>query len=83
MLTARANIHRHKLPKLGAIVSLDRLNLTYNTVKRWIVVAYPLSNSADQRYSSGIHCVYVKPLGDRDGLEPLKMVAGHWCNELE
>lgn len=83
MLTPIANVHRHKLPRAGAIVSLERLNLTYSTVRRWIVVGYPLSNSPDQRYSRGIHCVYVKPLGDRDGLAPFKMVAGHWCDELE
>ena len=82
MLTPVANVHHHKLPRPGALVSLDRLNRNTMHGVRYIVVAYPLSDSPDQRNARGIHTVYLQRLGGDYGCKPLQ-VAGHWCDEID
>lgn len=77
MLTPIANIHRSKLPPPGAIVRLPGLaNIGFEG--RWIVTAFPLSNSPDQRYASGIHMVHLAKLGRPD---VTARVSGFWCDE--
>lgn len=69
MLSSLANVHHSILPKLGEIgyVVIRRNRFGDNEYllgrkEKWQVVAFPLSDSADQRYSRGIHMVYVQSL---------------------
>lgn len=76
MLTPRGNVHGSKLPRLGAvghIVGLRRVNPR----RRCIVVAYPLTDSADYRYSIGIHTVYVRFLDSGE----IQRFSGIWFQE--
>jgi hypothetical protein len=86
MLTPRANIHRSKLPRLGAIVTVQIRPLSpalnvwghqKDRYRRYIVEAFPLSDSADLRYSRGIHTVYLRALDNGERAR----VSGHWCVE--
>lgn len=70
MLSPVANVHHSVLPKLGEIGHVilrrnrfgDHEYLLGKRKEKWQVVAFPLSDSADQRYSRGIHTVYVQSL---------------------
>lgn len=69
MLTSRANVHRSKLPKIGAIGKLimgyNRWNEPkyYKDIKsRWVVIGYNVCDSANYRYSHGIHLAYFQSL---------------------
>lgn len=53
------NIHHSKLPELGAIGHIVGLS-TADLCRRCIVIAFPLTDSADYRYSIGIHTVFVR-----------------------
>ena len=76
MLTSIANIHRHQLPNPGEIVNVNGLRSHgFNPSDRWIVESFPLSDSADQRYSRGIHTVTVRRL--RDGRSA--RISGFYC----
>ena len=85
MLTPSANIHHSKLPSLGSIVTMPGLGWVTRpkprngryTFRRFIVESFPLCDSADSRYSRGIHTVNVRSLDDGR----LFNVAGHWCEE--
>lgn len=55
----RQNLHRSKLPKPGAAGRIVGLS-TVNPRRKCIVVAYPLCDSADYRFSVGIHTVFVR-----------------------
>jgi hypothetical protein len=55
----RQNVHHSKLPKPGAVGHIVGLS-TVNPRRRCIVVAYPLTDSANYRYSIGIHTVFVR-----------------------
>lgn len=80
MLTPIANIHGHRLPRPGAIVVVkDRPLGQGRRYRRFIVESYPLSDSADQRYSRGIHTCTIRALdnGRRH------RVSGFYCEELE
>lgn len=55
----RQNVHHSKLPKPGVIGCIVGLS-TVDPRRRCIVVAYPLTDSADYRYSIGIHTVFVR-----------------------
>jgi hypothetical protein len=55
----RQNVHHSKLPKPGAVGYIVGLS-TVNPRRRCIVTAYPLTDSADYRYSVGIHTVFVR-----------------------
>ena len=79
MLTSIANCHRYPLPKPGAIVIVKTRPLfPGNRFRRFIVESFPLSDSADQRYSRGIHTANIKAL---DNGERFK-VSGHWLEEI-
>jgi hypothetical protein len=81
MLTPIANIHHHKLPRLGEIVTLPGLRRNgINPRWRWIVESYPLSDAADQRYSRGIHTVNLRCLTHPSITRTApKRVSGFWC----
>lgn len=55
----RQNIHHSKLPKPGTIGHIVGLR-TDNNHRKCIVVAYPLTDSADYRFSIGIHTIFVR-----------------------
>ena len=55
----RQNLHHSKLPKLGTIGRINGLS-TVDPRRRCIVIAYPLTDSADYRFSVGIHTVFVR-----------------------
>lgn len=61
MLSSRTNIHRSKLPRpgaLGVIVGLHRHGI--DPGRRCIVESFPVTDSADYRYSIGIHTCTVR-----------------------
>lgn len=79
MLTARANVHRSKLPRLGAVVVVRIRPLAPgHRYRRFIVESFPLTDAADPRFSRGIHTCTLRAL---DNSERCK-VAGHWCEEV-
>ena len=66
MLTSqRQNVHYSKLPKPGAIGHIVGLS-SVNPHRKCIVVAFPLTDSPDYRYSLGIHTCWVKFLDNGD-----------------
>lgn len=78
MLTPIANVHHSRLPRPGAIVTVQIRPLQSGCrYRRFIVVAYPLSDAADQRYSCGIHTCIIQALDNGEQ----QRVAGHWCVE--
>jgi hypothetical protein len=78
VLTSRANIHRHRLPAPGAVVTVrTRRPLPGHRYRRFIVESFPLSDAADQRYSRGIHTVTLRALDNSERVR----VAGHWCGD--
>lgn len=79
MLTPIANVHRSKLPRPGAIVEVHlHRPQPGRRYRRFRVIAYPLSDAADRRYSRGIHTVHLEALDNRERVQ----VAGHYCQEL-
>lgn len=80
MLTRITNIHRHKLPRPGAIVRLVGLERNgYSPKQRWQVESFPLTDAADPRYSRGIHTVTLRALSNGRRVR----VSGIWCEEME
>ena len=59
----RQNVHHSKMPKTGAIGYIVGLS-TVNAQRKCIVSAYPLTDSADYRFSVGIHTLFVRFLDD-------------------
>lgn len=59
------NYHHSKLPGRGAIGHIVGLS-TVNPRRRCIVSHYPLCDSADYRYSIGIHTIFVRFLDNGD-----------------
>ena len=55
----RQNIHHSKLPLPGTIGHIVGLS-TVNPRRKCIVSHYPLCDSADHRFSIGIHTVFVR-----------------------
>ena len=80
MLTShRQNIHHPKLPKIGAIVSVQVRPLgPGRRWRKWIVESFPLCDSADARYSWGIHTVNLRALDNGESVR----VTGHYCEEV-
>lgn len=83
MLTTRTNIHRSKLPALGAIVTLPGLRYgrtntrgPWLTLRRFIVDAYPMCDNV-RPWSIGIHTVHLRALDNGERMQ----VAGHWCQD--
>jgi hypothetical protein len=73
----RQNIHRSKLPPLGAVGRIVGLS-TVNPRRKCIVSHYPLCDSADYRYSIGIHMVWVRFLDNGE----IAQLSGFWFEEL-
>ena len=80
MLTPAANIHGHRLPSLGAVVSVrTRALAPGRRYRRFIVESFPLFDGADMRYTRGIHTVNLRALDHGEIIR----VAGHWCRQEE
>lgn len=77
MITPRANVHRSKLPPPGVIGHIVGLS-TVNPRRKCIVSHYPLCDSADYRFSVGIHTVFVRFL---DNGETARF-SGFWFEAL-
>jgi len=88
MLTSnRQNYHHSILPALGAIghIAIDPRIIEYvpyNDIpkalkRKCIVIAYPLTDSPDYRYSRGIHTCYIQFLDNGE----IKRIAGHLFRE--
>ncbi len=61
MLTPIGNVHHSKLPRLGEIGTIHGLERWFiNPRRRCIVESFPLTDSADPRYSRGVHTVTVR-----------------------
>lgn len=55
----RQNFHHSKLPQpgsIGRIIGLDDVD----SRRKCIVIAYPLTDSSDYRFSFGIHTIFVR-----------------------
>lgn len=78
MLTPIANVHRSRLPAPGAIV-IVRIHRPApgRRYRRFRVESFGLNDSADPRYSRGIHLVALRALDNNERV----VVAGHWCEE--
>ena len=77
MLTAtRQNFHRSKLPNLGEIGTIRGLS-TVDPRRRCIVESFPLTDSADYRYSLGIHTVTVRFLDNGER----RRFSGFWFDD--
>ena len=68
----RQNFHHSILPKLGEIVTLPDLHKP----GKWIVESFNLCDSANYRYSIGIHLVNLAAIRDR---RIKTTVSGFWC----
>ncbi len=55
----RQNFHHSKLSKPGTIGHIIGLS-TVNAHRKCIVIAYPLTDSPDYRFSIGIHTLFVR-----------------------
>jgi len=65
MLTGqRQNVHRSKIPKLGAVGHITGLSAV-NPRRKCIVIAYPLCDNV-QPYSIGIHTCWIRFLDNGD-----------------
>lgn len=73
----RQNVHRSKLPPLGAVGHIVGLS-TVNPRRKCIVSHYPLCDSADYRYSIGIHTVFVRFLDNSE----IARFSGFWFKAL-
>ena len=76
--SARQNIHHSKLPKAGAIGQIIGLS-TVDHRRKCIVVAFPLTDSPDYRYSLGIHTCWVKFFDNGE----ICRFSGTWFQELD
>jgi len=76
----RQNFHHSKLPKIGAIITVNIRPLKSNeTARKFIVTSYPLNDSADPKYSLGIHTVNIEALDNRNESH---VVSGHHCETI-
>lgn len=73
----RQDIHRSKLPMPGVVGHIVGLR-TVNPRRKCIVSHYPLCDSADYRYSIGIHTVFVRYLDNGE----VARFSGFWFEEL-
>lgn len=73
----RQNTHHSKLPQPGAIGRINGLS-TVNPRRKCIVSHYPLCDSADYRYSIGIHTVWVRFLDNGE----FARFSGFWFEEV-
>lgn len=73
----RQNTHHSKLPPPGAVGRIIGLS-TVNPCRKCIVSHYPLCDSADYRYSIGIHTVWVRFLDNGEFVR----FSGFWFEEV-
>lgn len=73
----RQNVHRSKLPLPGAVGHIVGLS-TANPRRKCIVSHYPLTDSADYRFSIGIHTVFVRFLDNGE----IARFSGFWFEAL-
>lgn len=73
----RQNIHRSKLPTPGVIGHIVGLP-TVNPRRKCIISHYPLCDSADYRFSLGIHTVFVRFLDNGE----IARFSGFWFEAL-
>lgn len=74
----RQNFHHSKLPPPGAIGRIVGLS-TVHSRRQCIVIAYPLCDSADYRYSIGIHTMFVRFLDNGE----IARFSGIWFEALQ
>ncbi len=55
----RQNFHHSKLPKPGTVGRIVGLS-TVDERRKCIVIAYPVTDSADYHFSIGIHTLFVR-----------------------
>lgn len=68
----RQNFHHSKLPRSGTIGRIIGL-ASVNSHRRCMVMAYPLTDSADYHFSIGIHTIFVRFL-DNNQIERFSCV---------
>lgn len=73
----RQNIHRSKLPLPGTVGHIVGLS-AINPHRKCIVSHYPLCDSADHRFSMGIHTVFVRFLDNGE----IARFSGFWFEAL-
>jgi len=73
----RQNTHHSKLPPPGAVGRIIGLS-TVNPRRKCIVSHYPLCDSADYRFSIGIHTVWVRFLDNGEFVR----FSGTWFEEV-
>ncbi len=73
----RQNIHHSKLPPPGTVGHIVGLS-TVNPRRKCIVSHYPLCDSADYRFSVGIHTVFVRFLDNGE----IARFSGFWFEAL-
>jgi len=75
----RQNFHHSKLPKPGAIVTVNMGPFVrINTKRKWIVESFPLCNNA-LPYSFGIHTVNLRALDNGKRAT----ISGFYCEEID
>ena len=77
MITPRADIHRSKLPSPGTVGYIVGLS-TVDPHRKCIVSHYPLCDSADYRFSIGIHTIFVRFLDNGE----IARFSGFWFQAL-
>lgn len=70
----RQNYHHSKMPDVGTI---GRIQLDQHKQRKCIVSHYPLTDSADYRFSIGIHTVFVRFLDNGE----IARFSGFWFEE--
>ena len=61
----RQNTHHTQLPKTGSLGFIRGLS-TVDPHRKCIVSNYPLTDSPDMRFSTGIHTIYVRFLDNAE-----------------
>lgn len=72
------NIHQSKLPKPGTVGHIVGLS-TIGKRSKCIVIAYPLTDSADYHFSIGIHTVFVRFLHNGE----IRQFSGIWFEPVD
>ncbi len=73
----RQNFHHSKLPRIGAVGYVVGLG-TINPRRKAIVESFPLCDSANPRYSYGIHTCVVRFLDNHER----QRISGIWFEAL-
>lgn len=77
LLCQRQNVHHSKLPRPGAVGHIVGLS-TVDPRRKCIVSHYPLCDSADYRFSIGIHTIFVRFLDNSE----IARFSGVWFEAL-